>query len=139
MESEVQEKAATALTPELKQAYVDAIRILFNGVLTASPDQINTQIVADIDAMIGEIAKCSQAMSRLGFELIYEVTLGQAVGSVTESILDFILVRMAVNDKVQDLIEKWVLKLTDDFRYRPCLEAARVNWKSRVEIDLLDI
>ena len=139
MESEVQEKASTALTPELRQAYVDAIRILFKGVLTASPDQINGQVVADVDAMIKEIARCSQAMSKLGFELIYEITLGQAVGNITESILDFILVRMAVNDKVQDIIEKWVLKLMDDFRYRPCLEAARVNWKSRVEIDLLDI
>ena len=38
MESDVQEKTATVLTPELKQAYVDVIVLLFNNVLTATPD-----------------------------------------------------------------------------------------------------
>ena len=89
--------------------------------------------------MMIEIAKCSEAMSKLGFELIYEITLGVAVGKFTDSILKNILLRIKVNGKIQEEIENWVLKLTSDFRYRPCLEGARVNWKSKIEIDLLDI
>ena len=139
MELEVQEKAATALTPELKQAYVDAIRILFNGVLSASPDQINDQVIADVDAMFVEIAKCSQAMSRLGFELIYELTLGMALGKITGSLIGNFFLRAKVEEKIQDKVEQWVLGLTSDFRYRPCIEGAKVNWKSKIELDLLDI
>ena len=50
--------------------------------------------------MIKEIAKFSQTMSKLGFELIYEIVLEQALGSVGESFLD----------KVQALIEKMSIK-----------------------------
>ena len=139
MESVAQEKAAVELTPTLKQAYVDAIRILFKGVLTATPEQINSQVVADVDAMMVEIAKCSEAMSKLGFELIYEITLGKYVGSITGSVIRNIFIKSKVDQKIQGMIEDWVLKLSSDFRYRPCLEGARVNWKSKIEIDLLDI
>ena len=139
MESEVQEKVATALTPELKQAYVDAIRILFNGVLTATPDQINERVIADVDKMLKEIATCSKALANLGFDLVYDLILDKKVEEGLKTVIENFLVRYFTLNKVKDIIQDWVLKMVSDVRFKICLDSARVNWKSRIAEDLLDL
>ena len=135
MESEVQEKAATELTPELKQAYVDVIDLLFNGVLKAQLDQINEQVVVDIDTMMVEIAKCSQKMAEFGFDIVYKLTLGTAIGKIVDGFIQ----SKGSSAAVKSTLKKWVMELASHRQFAPCLNGARVNWKSRIELDLLDI
>ena len=135
MESVAQEKAATELTPELKQDYVDVIALLFDGVITATPDQINNQVIVDVDTMMKEIAKCSQKMASFGFDVVYKLTLGSVIGMVIDSFIK----RFATNAVVKATIKEWVKALASNYQFSACLSAAQVNWKSKVEIDLLEI
>ena len=135
MESVAQDKAATVLTPELKRAYADVIDLQFNNVIKATPDQINQQVVDDIDTMMIEIAKCSQAMAQFGFEVVYKLTLATAVGKI----IDGFIKSKGTNAAVKFTLKKWVTELASRRQFAPCLNGARVNWKSKIELDLLDI
>ena len=135
IESEVQEKAATELTPELRQAYVDAIEILFAGVIEADTGQISDDVIHDVDKMLVEISKCSEKISSLGFDLLYKVTLCSVIGKVIENLI----LRYSTNLVVKKTLKEWVIALSSNYQFSPCLNAARINWKSKVEIDLLGI
>lgn len=126
------------LTSEVKQSYANVIKILFDGVLSAEPDQINDQVVEHVDTMLREIAKCSEAIKKLAFETLYSV-INLPLGGLTSSIIMNWYINNQANGKIEDIIEEWVIALTSDYKFRPCLEGARVNWKSTIEIDLLGI
>jgi hypothetical protein len=130
------------LTPELQQAYSDAIQILFGGVVESTPDDINDAVVADIDTMIKEISNCSQVLTEAAFKAIYDATVSKAVGYLLSKILDGFVkskVEGEVNDKLSELLLDWVNKLTANRKFMGCIYQARANWRSQVTIDLLGI
>ena len=133
----IQEKKT--LTQELKKVYADTIGILFNGVLRATPDQINDQVVTDVDKMLVEVARCSEAVSNLGFDALYELILSTPVGKAVDNIIENFFLHYKVTTKIEAVLKSWVLTLASKYQYRPCLDGARVNWKSKIELDLLDI
>jgi len=132
----------TTLTPELRQAYHDAVQTLFAGTLQSTPDDINQEVVDDIDTMMIEISKCSKAFTELGFNLIYEATVQVAVGYVISKILDGLAANYAkdkINEKLKEVLMDWVNSLMGNNQFKACINVARVNWKSKVAIDLLGL
>lgn len=131
------------LTPEIRHAYANAIQILFGGAVSATPDDINDAVVDDIDTMIREISKCSKDLTEFYFGFIYDATVSKAVESLVSKIFDkFIEQKIAenrLNDKLSELLLNWVNQLTGNRRFVACLYQARVNWRSKVTIDLLGI
>lgn len=128
------------LTPELQQAYSDAIQILFGGVVESTPDDINDAVVDDIDTMIVSIAQCSKEITELGFKAIYTVSLNPLIGFVLNDILK-LSAQQAYPAKrtINYILKKWVEALTNNNQFAGCLYQARANWRSTVTIDLLGI
>lgn len=57
---------------ETKSEYVDAINILFNGVIyDVSEDRINEEVMRLTDQMIIELSKPSEVLASSGFDIIY--------------------------------------------------------------------
>lgn len=132
----------TTLTPELRQAYHDAIQSLFGGVVQSSPSDINQAVANDIDTMIIEITKCSNALKELGFDLIYEATVNVAVGKVVSKILDGLLAdytKEKINEKLKEILLDWVGTLMGKKQFQACINVARVNWRSKVTMDLMGL
>ena len=127
------------VTSQVKQIYANLIGILFNGAVTATPDQISNQVITDVDAMMIAIAKCSQPFKEATFKVIYNVIIGKFVGKFVESIVENFILREHIEGKIEDLIQDWVLSLVKDYQFRPCVDGARLNWRSPIEIDLLGI
>lgn len=127
----VQERVA--LTQDVKQTYADAIGILFGGVLTATADQINDQVVEHVDTMLREIVKCSEKITSLSFDLFYKIVVEKSGVRILGELFE------KIANKVKEYIEDWVKTLSKNYQFAPCLAAALVNWKSTIEIDLLGI
>ena len=133
----IQEKKM--LTQELKNVYANTIGIVFNGVLRATPEQINDQVVTDVDKMLVEIAQCSKGVSSFGFDVLYQLILSNPVGKAVDNIVENFFLHYKITTKIEDVLKDWVMALASKYQYRPCLDGARVNWKSKIELDLLNI
>lgn len=135
----------TTLTPELKEAYADAIGVLFNGVVTANPEDITPTVVEYVDTMLKEITKCSAAIVGLLEDMvgvIYNYTLSEAVGNIIYKIRDDYAGKMAasaVNHALKESFIKMVNALTSNKQFVGCINTARANWRSAITIELMGI
>lgn len=118
---------------QVKQSYADIIEILFGGLVQARPDEITKSVIQDVDRMIEEIVNCSAAVAKIGIDIIYEATIGRAVGAATgyfDNILVDILLNEAVADvqnKVKALFNAWMMALLGNRLFVGCLYQARAQ------------
>lgn len=120
---------------EKQQAYVDAIEILFAGAIKLQAYQINDQVMKSVDSMITDITKCSQRIASFGFDVIYKLTVDTVLGMY----IPVLVIKLGTSFAVKQLLKKWVTQLTSNYQFIACLNVARANYRSRIEIELLGL
>ncbi|MPW44753.1 hypothetical protein [Acinetobacter guerrae] len=130
------------LTTELQQAYANAIQVLFGGVVQANPGDVTQTVVEYVDTMMKEISSCSQSITQFSFGLIYDATVGAAVGYVITKLRDDLAAEVGaelVNNQLSGILSDWVTALTGNNQFVGCLYQARANWRSAITIELMGI
>ena len=138
------------LTNLEKQIYASAIVSLFGGTVQATPEQITKEIADDVDSMIKEIAGCSETIRNFAFSLFYNFVLAWLPGKAVEYVFDGVpqnvytmlgqwWVGNQVDTTVESLLGDWLATLLRNRRFIACVYQARRNWRSKIEIGLLDI
>lgn len=120
---------------EKQQAYADAINILFNGAIPVEPEQVNEEVMKLVDAMIADITKCSQKIASFGFDVIYKLTTDTALGMFIPTLF----IKLGTSAAIKALLKKWVLKLSSGYQFIGCLNTARANYRSKIQIELLGL
>lgn len=136
-----------------KQAYVDAISVLFDGAIQATPEQISEEVMIKVDIMISEIVNCSEKIKNFAYSTFYTFTLSHfsMYGSkyllgkyvVPEmSLLHSLFIQsgaMFADYFVNKIFTAWVEALTKNRAFAGCLNVARANWRSPIEADLMGL
>lgn len=132
---------------QIQQVYSEAISVLFGGAITAEPEQITEQVIQAVDTMLNEIAVCSRLVSNVSFNVLYAILLSPMVGAVVDKVLDpyhvNFLQKMAIkytaNKTVKTVLQEWVNHLSANRRFIGCINQARANWRSKIQIELMDL
>lgn len=140
------------LSAQEKVAYAQAINVLFGGAVHANPAQITEDVAIDVDKMIFEITKCSQAIAEFSFSTFYSFTLGHAVKYAAQyaasqmvngmSLIHALFIEaggVLLDYEVSGYFGSWVANLMSNRRFVGCVYKARANWRSKIEIGLMGL
>lgn len=136
-----------AISPsETKQMYAQAVNVLFGGTIAVTADEITNEVIVLTDTMITEIANCSRNITKIGFEIIYKVTVGRVidagVNAFSNNLLSEILINEATDDiqeEIKTTLENWVYALMGNRRFLMCINAAKLRYRSPLVIALMGL
>ncbi len=133
----------TPTKEQVQVAYAKTIEILFNGAVTATPDQITPEVIKKVDTMIQEIAKCSKLMTELSFKLIYKAAMmaiiNPLVDEYTNNFYTRLFIKQGGGKSWEKVLLEWVHSLQGNRRHAACIITARSRWRSPIEIELLGL
>lgn len=116
-----------SLSTEEKQLYAGFIHNVYNGAVHADADDITPEVADICDKLATAIAQCSKGM--VWPEAMFRAFYGQPFSSL----------RTVLKKFARSLIEKWIETIVKDRRYRVCIAAAALNWRSTLEMELMGI
>ncbi|MDO4693668.1 MAG: hypothetical protein Q4A62_03445 [Eikenella sp.] len=146
-----------------KQAYAKMIHVLFGGTLQASPNQITPEVAQMVDEMFGEICKCHQRL--MPFAVLADGVANSVMALMPEelklifgnqSFADYLknkgvdetvryIKRRGINSAVgvhnaykvlSAFYESWVKYTDPNRKLKICIDTARLNWRSKITIEL---
>lgn len=109
--------------------YVEFITKVFSGSLSATATQINDDVKSITNLVFLEIQKCTGTM-----------LAGDAIYALFYNVTSFadLLVNI-VSGIALGTISGWIDVIRQNIKYRVCVDAAAVKWKSVMALALLDM
>lgn len=136
-----------SLTISQKERYVEGIQVLFGGTIHAETYQITEEVIHYVDQFIDQVRQCSHAMAQTQLSFLYALTFGPAVaaatGAATAYFLDVLAVeivaKFGAKAAVKKVLSEWVGELGKGYQFPPCLNGARLKWRSKIELELMGL
>ena len=148
------------MNQELKNTYVKNIEILFGGTVVAQPYQISEEVINIVDTMFSEITQCHKQLAPFAMtaELIAtainnripdEIKVAVGVTDIGEYLTDKSKNKVAevfgaakalnAFSTIKDIIDIWQKYTDSNRRMQVCINTARANWRSALEIELMGL
>jgi hypothetical protein len=117
-----------ALTNDQKAYYHQTIQNLYGGVVYSSPGMITESVADVVNTILDEAMECSKAFA------------------VTEQLLNFLYPSGTFGDLTYDLFEgayeaitNWIKVIETNRVYEACINTAKLNYRTPLELALLGI
>ena len=111
------------LTQEQKEMYADIINKIYAGNMHVESSEITQEVADEVEKMCKEIINCSQAIARLGFDIIYTLTVGPFIPGIIAKV-------GAIAGK--ELIKDWLTALFKNYQSVICVNSAKANYRSQL-------
>lgn len=127
------------LTENEKQYYADILNGIFKGTIGhVQAYQIRPNVAKATDFLISEILFCSQGITKLLidmpggsiYSIIFDIALGRyekLKGKNVPFVTAFLLEEISYS-----FFSNLLSILTENLKYRPCVDKVNVNWKSQM-------
>ena len=119
-----------SLTQEEKELYASFISDVYNGAVRANANNITPEVAGICDEMLGAIIQCSNGM--IVPDAIFQVFYAKKPSSLRA-------VLKLIGKAAQTTVKQWVKIALTNQRYRNCIAATALNWKTRLEMALMGI
>jgi hypothetical protein len=116
------------LDANARHIYHDLIQSLWEGVVLSTPDQINDECVSIINTVLESVIDCSKKLA------LTESLIKQIFPSATARQLTTRLVKSFVK-----ALKNWMSASRGQRVYQACLNTAKLQWRSPIEIALLGL
>ncbi|MFC3874893.1 hypothetical protein [Neisseria musculi] len=120
----------TVLTQEMKVVYAGIIQKFYDGALRAAPEDITPEAADIVDQMLNAVKECSKAY--LAADAVFSVFYGK-----TPLTGEWIWTKLGKD--ALGMVGKWRDVLYNNRRYRSCVVAVALRWRSPLQIVLLGI
>ncbi|CAF1121371.1 unnamed protein product [Rotaria sordida] len=120
--------SAKLLNATSRVNYHNLIQSIWSGVVRSSPEQINNQCVDIVNTVLSEVIKCSHRLAYTE-KLLQLLESPPDLVSITEVLVDIFI----------EAIRQWMESGQHEDIYRTCLNAAKLKWRSPIEIALLGL
>jgi hypothetical protein len=118
------------LTQKDKQAIVDAIEVIFNGAVYATPDQITDEVADMVTKIINEISSATKKIKYTYGGVFSILYLGLPVTGIIAGIQKLLL---------GQLLALWFREITQYIGLRSSLVTAAARWRSPIELALMGL
>lgn len=143
-----------------REAIVNQINTLFGGVVRAHESQITEEVALYVDQMFREITSCHEGLApfamvlegiakAIDFIIPDEVKVLMGGMSIAEYIeekgtahlIDLVKASKIKDayDIISDIHEIWMKYTDGDRRFQVCINVARLNWRSKIELALMGL
>ncbi|MDD3575413.1 MAG: hypothetical protein PHT38_00840 [Halothiobacillus sp.] len=117
-----------ALTQDEREKYNNIIQALYGGAVSSSPDQITDDVADVVNTILNSATECSKAVTITAtlIELLFPPS----------GIIDF---TVAVIKTGYNAISDWIDQCQNNQIATACLDSAKLNWRSPLQMALLGI
>lgn len=115
-----------ALTQEERETYHELVQRLYGGTVSSSPSQITEDVADIVNTILDEAVECSKAVA------------------ITQALISLLFPSTSVISFTKNLVKTgysaimdWLAASEGNEAATACIESAKLNWRSRLELALL--